>query len=152
MVRLARIIGALHWNKVHNVVFVVFGSGFFPEVWKRTSRQPHCCSFCSTNPWKEQLKKPLLSHSAMKKIKVGQFGPLAVLQSLMPSISLNGFFNPSSQFHSSLHQTVFRLLSPPVINPFISKRSDQCCLGWELPCQGTCTGKICRPRFGQRCN
>lgn len=110
------------------------------EVWKRTSCQPRC--HCSTNAWKEQLRKPL--HTAIVPGKrVGHRGPLAVLQSLMPSICLNGFLNPSPPFHSSPRQTVFRLLSLPVINPFISKRSDQCCLEWGLPCQGNSTGKTC---------
>lgn len=53
---------------------------------------------------------------------VGRRGPLAMLQSLMPSICLNGFLNPSPPFHSSPSQTVFRLSSPAVINPFISKK------------------------------
>lgn len=53
---------------------------------------------------------------------VGRRGPLAMLQSLMPSICLNGFLNPSPPFHSSPSQTVFRLPSTAVINPFISKK------------------------------
>lgn len=53
---------------------------------------------------------------------VGRRGPLAMLQSLMPSICLNGFLNPGPPFHSSPSQTVFRLSSPAVINPFISKK------------------------------
>lgn len=53
---------------------------------------------------------------------VGRRGPLAMVQSLMPSICLNGFLNPSPPFHSSPSQTVFRLPSPAVINPFISKK------------------------------
>lgn len=73
--------------------------------------------------------------------RMGHWGPLAMLQSLMPSICLNGFLNPGPPFDSSPRQAVFRLLSLPVINPFISKRSDQCCLEWELPCRGNAAGK-----------
>lgn len=72
---------------------------------------------------------------------MGHLGPLAMLQSLMPSICLNGFLNPGPPFDSSQRQAVFRLLSLPVINPFISERSDQCCLEWGLPCQRNAVGK-----------
>lgn len=73
--------------------------------------------------------------------RMGHWGPLAMLQSLMPSICLNGFLNPGPPFDSSPRQAVLHLLSLSVINPFISKRSDQCCLEWGLPCWGNAAGK-----------
>lgn len=106
-------------------------------VWKRTTCQLNCSG--STNAWKGQPKKPL--HSRGAREKDGPLGPLAMLQSLMPSICLNGFLNPGPPFDSSPRQAVLRLLSMPVINPFISKRSDQCCLEWELPCWSNAAGK-----------
>lgn len=75
---------------------------------------------------------------------VGQRGPLAMLQSLMPSICLNGFLNPSPPFHSSPSQTVFRLPSPAVINPFISKKIRSMLSGTRaaMP-REQCRGKTC---------
>lgn len=114
-------------------------------VLKRTSCQPHCHRV-TAQPISKKSSWGSHYTAIVPGKRVGHWGPLAVLQSLMPSICLNGFLNPSPQFHSSPRQTVFRLLSLPVINPFISKTSDQCGLEWKLPCHGNSTGKTCRQK------
>lgn len=116
---------------------------------QRCGKELHVSHAATAQPMPEKSSWGSHYTATVPGKRVGHWGPLAVLQSLMPSICLNGFRNPSPQFYSSPRQTVFRLLSLPVINPFISKRSDQCCLEWELPCRGNSTGKTCRPCFGQ---
>lgn len=106
------------------------------RVWKRTTCQPNC-----SQPMPEKSSRGSHYTATVPGRRMGHWGPLAMLQSLMPSICLNGFLNPGPPFDSSPRQAVLHLLSLPVINPFISKRSDQCCLEWELPCWGNAAGK-----------
>lgn len=113
-----------------------------PEAWKRTTCQLNCHR-AAAQPMPEKSSRGSHYTVTVPGKRVGHWGPLAMLQSLMPSICLNGFLNPSPPFHSSPRQTVFRLLSLPVINPFISKRFDQCCLEREPSCHGNSMGKTC---------
>lgn len=125
------------------VVLIVSDSGLLETSWSLRGGEENMMSATLLSRYLKRAAEETITQPQCQGKRAGRRGPLAVLQSLMPSICLNGFLNPSPQFHSSPCQTVFRLLSPPVINPFISKRSDQCGLEWKLPCQGNGTGKTC---------